>query len=309
MPKKTATSNGTVKNRVENYFEPDTFHTKPSGRRTKPEVPDAMKKGRTKDVPPEPDEEFTIEEVRMEVEPARFAEIRIAGTCPLMFNRPNPETIEKIKRKQEGEGRAKAPPRDPTREFLLAAHLISGEYSVDALPDNTYGIPGIALKKAILNASFRQGDEKNRKDNMGSFFVNGPYEGLVPLKATPPEMRTDVVKLRNGDLTPCYRPIFWPWECVFVVEYWHSLVTLKELTKWVQLAGQHGGIGSRRIENSGEKFGGFDLVSYRRLPAGFVPPYYKRTAPTPLPLPQGRREEKSTEEKPKKAKKAKKAKA
>jgi hypothetical protein len=251
-----------------------------SGRRTKPERPKRMKSA---DVPPSPhaqpgeeDTKLTVDELKMEVIPARFMSVHIVGQYPLLFNRPNEETIDKIAKKQQGEGRSKKDPRDPQREYVLACHLVKGSYKLDAMNTNKFGCPAIAIKKAMIRAGYEQGDEKNMKSNYGSFFVHGPYGGLVPIECPPPVLRRDVVVLKPaGTLTPCYRPEFWPWEMKFVVKYWHNLATYKELLKWLQLAGQHGGIGSRRIGNSGEQFGGFDLVSFRPLPADYQPTYHR----------------------------------
>jgi hypothetical protein len=273
-PKKKAPPDGKPVNRIEEYFEPATPHTKSSGRRTKPEVPGAMKKGKSKDLPPGP---VLLKDFEMEVVPPSWTVFHLIGTSPLFQNRPSPETITAITSKQAGEGKPKGGPRNPAMEFVLAAHIISGVYDPDKLGDCVFGISAAALKKTAVTASFRQGQEKNKVENMGTFFTHGPYEGLVELEGPPPRMRMDMVPTGSGKLTPCYRPLFWPWECKVTVKYWENLCTLKDLTMWFHLAGQHVGIGSRRIERSGEMFGSFKLgEKVVVLPSNYEPPFYHR---------------------------------
>jgi hypothetical protein len=272
---------------------------KKSGRRTKPERPESMKSG--PEVPPAPDDFwadddtfYSIEQLHMECQPPRYMSVRIVGLYPLLFNRPNEETIEGIIKKQKGEARDKKAPRNPDKEFCLACHVIKGRYSMEAMATNTFGCPAIAVKKAMLRASFNQGDEKNMKSNLGSFFVHGPYGGLLEINCPPPTLRRDVVVVRPaGTLTPCYRPEFWPWEIDLILKFWPNLVTHQELLKWLQLAGQHGGIGSRRISNSGEQFGGFDVTDWRALPKDFSPTYHRNSdAKEPRPARKAKEEAK-----------------
>lgn len=266
-------SGKTTRPKIEDYFEEAEHTSSHSDRCTKRSVPEAMRNGRSRDVAPEPTPVVIADE------PARYVEFTIEGESPLLFNAPNPVTVLKIEAKQQGIAMPKDGPRNPQREFLLAAHLLAGKYELEAIPDNKYGIPSISLKKAMLVASFRQGNEKNGKSNIGSFFVHGPFEGLIEIVGPPPTMRTDVVKTKQNLLTTCYRPEFFPWKATVVIKHWNNLCTVEDLTMWLHKAGQHVGLGSRRIENSGELFGGFKILTRCEKRSDYKPTYYRRKVP------------------------------
>lgn len=256
----------------------EKFHMKPNGRKTKTQKPDAMKT--SADVPL-PDIENAVMRAKCTLPLESFFRVTIVGRSPLLTNAPNPEVIDEIAKKQQGHGRVKKAPRSPEREFLLSAHLIHGKHKIESVPTNIYGYPAVGIKKSLLNSSYRQGDEKNKKANIGNFFVHGRYDGYAVIN-TPPEhppvMRADVVKTTSGTLTPVYRAQYFPWSITFDIMHWPELgPTMDELLQWVILAGRHVGIGSRRIENSGELFGGFVLDDkVEVLPADYEPVFLHR---------------------------------
>lgn len=274
-----------------------------SGRRSKAMLPASIKKPDGGHVPPAPDNSnFSVEQLKFAIVPHSWIVMEIEGTSPLQMSRPSERIIKAIELKQAGGGRVKAPPRVPDQEVMEACHVIKGgyDYAKDRT-QNIYGFPAVAFKKAVLRASFSQGDETNMKKNMGNFFIHGPYEGLVQLEGPPPERLDGVVATKEGILTPVYRPLFWPWSCKLIIKYWHNLVTVEQFAMWLHLAGQHCGIGCRRISNSGELWGAFDVKSFQRLSADYVPNYYRRKVELPADLKESTAAPaQAAEEKPKK---------
>lgn len=271
-----------------------------SSRRSKATLPASVKKPDGQDVPPAP-VEFTIEQLRMRVVPHQWFMMEVVGISPLQMSRPSERTIALIEAKQQGGGRVKAPPRIPEQEVMESCHVIKGGYDYKKDREtNIYGFPAIAFKKAVLRASMNQGDEANMAKNMGNFFVHGAYEGLVQLEGPPPERLDGVVATKEGILTPVYRPLFWPWSCKLLIKHWDNLVTIDQFAMWLHLAGQHCGIGCRRIAKSGEMWGAFDVQAFRRLPDDYVPNYFRRKVTLPADLKEIGQAQPATADKPKK---------
>jgi hypothetical protein len=220
----------------------------------------------------------------LDIEPIRFhwLEIEILGTTPLITNRFTDEALRQIEGNQGVQGagkKLKKPPREPEKEFVQAAHICKGKAEVSHLEKNIYGFPAVALKKAMANGNYRYGGAKDKVSQMGAFHVHGPWHGLIEiqnLKGDPciPEMGRDMIILpKGGTASLAYRPYFFPWKMNVHIRYCPTLMTKAEMIHALYIAGNCIGIGSWRIEKTGDK-GAFDIGGIKHHGESFQAPLY-----------------------------------
>ncbi len=171
--------------------------------------------------------------------------VTIKGETPLLVNRFSERSIESIEDKQQKKAKAPKSAREPEREFMDACHR---------LPDGAFAFPCAGIKKSLVAAGGRFGDEKMTRLR-GALNIMGD---LLPIIGPEPTMRTDTIRLQSGVTSIAYRPAFFPWALHVPVRYNASILEEAQILYLFQLAGFSIGIGAWRPENNGS-FGQFAL--------------------------------------------------
>lgn len=153
--------------------------------------------------------------------------------------------------------------KDPVEQFLRSLYT---------LDDGHYGLPAIAIKRAMVTActdltnvtkasairAFRIRGERGHT-HAGFCGLQTPMDLVRVLSPNPPHMREDAVRLsgvgRVADLR--YRPEFWPWAMQLDVDFNPDLIREDSLLKLLQHAGFCIGLAEFRQERGG------DLGSFR----------------------------------------------
>lgn len=171
--------------------------------------------------------------------------VGISGQTPLLTNRFGEKARQKIEDKQQKKAKGPKDARNPEEEFEDACHVIS---------KGVYGFPAVGIKKALVVAGGRFADEK-MTHLRGVINIMGD---LIEIKAKPPKMRSDTVRLANGVTSIAYRPMFMPWEMDIPVKFNASIIGEAQILNLFQIAGFSVGIGAWRPECNGT-FGTFTL--------------------------------------------------
>jgi hypothetical protein len=240
------------------------------------------------DVPDMNEDEIMVRGDLMNLQPIVFEwmQIELNGTSPLITNKFSEEALKAIEDKQTGGATGKKlqkPPRVPPQEWMNASHICEGRHHPDYADKNIYGIPAVALKKAMATGMYRYGDASNKVFTMGACSIHGPYRGLMRIENPDgsdciPEMGRDMVVLQGGKpvASLAYRPYFFPWKITVLVRYCASLITKEALIHGLYIAGNCIGIGSWRTEKGGG-MGCYDLGEMKSLGKDFKPPMFKTT--------------------------------
>lgn len=171
--------------------------------------------------------------------------VTVQGQTALLTNRFGEKSRQKIEDKQQKKAKGPREARNPEEEFMDACHLIS---------KGVYGFPAVGIKKALVVAGGRFADEK-MTHLRGVINIMGD---LIEIKAPPPKMRTDTVRLQGGVTSIAYRPMFLPWEMEIPVVYNSSIIGQAQILNLFQIAGFAVGFGAWRPECNGV-FGQFTL--------------------------------------------------
>lgn len=171
--------------------------------------------------------------------------VGIVGQTALLTNRFGEKARQKIEDKQQKKAKGAKEARNPQEEFEDAAHMID---------DKTYGFPAVGIKKALVVAGGRFADEK-MTHLRGVINIMGD---LIEIKAKPPKMRSDTVRLANGVTSIAYRPMFMPWAMNVPVKFNASIIGEAQILNLFQIAGFSVGLGAWRPECNGT-FGTFML--------------------------------------------------
>lgn len=171
--------------------------------------------------------------------------VGIIGQTALLTNRFGEKARQKIEDKQQKKAKGAKEARNPEEEFQDAAHMIDAK---------TYGFPAVGIKKALVVAGGRFADEK-MTHLRGVINIMGD---LIEIKAKPPKMRSDTVRLANGVTSIAYRPMFMPWAMDIPVKFNSSIIGEAQILNLFQIAGFSVGLGAWRPECNGT-FGTFTL--------------------------------------------------
>lgn len=171
--------------------------------------------------------------------------VGIVGSTALLTNRFGEKARQKIEDKQQKKAKGAKEARKPEEEFEDACHMIDKK---------TYGFPAVGIKKALVVAGGRFADEK-MTHLRGVINVMGD---LIEIKAKPPKMRSDTVRLANGVTSIAYRPMFLPWAMEIPVRFNASIIGEAQILNLFQIAGFAVGLGAWRPECNGT-FGTFEL--------------------------------------------------
>lgn len=172
--------------------------------------------------------------------------VGVKGLTPLLTNRFGEKARQKIEDKQQKKAKGAKEARVPEEEFMDACHRIA---------DGVYGFPAVGIKKALVVAGGRFADEK-MTHLRGVINIMGD---LIEIKAQPPKMRSDTVRLQGGVTSIAYRPEFFPWEMEIPLKFNASIISAAQILNLFQIAGFAVGFGAWRPECNGV-FGQFTLM-------------------------------------------------
>jgi len=184
-------------------------------------------------------------------------EAQIVGLTPLICHRYSEANMQAMEAAQQGAAKTKKPPREPEREFQDAQYR---------LPDGGHGFPAIGIKKAMVLAGQRFGDEKGT-ELYGALTI--PGELLPVVSPHPPRMRTDRVVLSGPSRTAslAYRPEYWPWTITVPIAFNATFISLDQVINLLSMAGFAVGIGDWRVDKKGN-FGTWEVGDVRELQYG-----------------------------------------
>jgi len=188
-----------------------------------------------------------------------IVEIPLIGETPLIMQRWSEKAKELMLGKQQSSARTKKAPKDPQADYEAAFYR---------LEDGTPGMPATAFKAAIGSAA-RFFDGVTMVSLKTAIFVKGSgSEQLVPIIGDV-RMREDTPRNANGVADLRYRPEFWPWSCVLLVEYLPSMLDKDSVWNLVDASGRCG-IGSWRPSSPKSMSGTFGQyrVDFDRLVGG-----------------------------------------
>lgn len=173
----------------------------------------------------------------------------IRGTTPLIVHAWSEKAIRMIEDKQQKKGTTgQRAAKDPQAEY-------EGCFYRDE--EGRSCIPARAVKKAIVSAATSLNDIRNfskTKLRQGLFVLGD----LLPLKASKPRMRTDMVRVQgNADVR--YRPEFEKWEVDLVIEYNAAVFSPEQIVNLLNVAGFAVGLCENRPEKDGSN-GRFEVV-------------------------------------------------
>ncbi len=186
------------------------------------------------------DETINVKEVLF-----KTALLTIEGKSPLMSNKFKNQSFIQMQNKQNGKiknaGKKGREVRNPEQEFKESLHVIDGKKEI-------YGIPSIAIKKAMVKTAGRLYGEV-MTELRASFSI--PQE-LLEIRGPKPVMdeRIGYIGGRNKVANPVYRARFDKWEIDVPIRY-ISTTSLERLVNYLHTAGQTLGIMSYRLENDG----------------------------------------------------------
>lgn len=192
----------------------------------------------------------------------------IVGTSPLICHAWSKKAKDEMLQKQVKALKAAKPARDPEQEF------IDSLYEMGEPGEGVFGIPAIAIKKALLSVAHK---DKGIPATLvkRSLWISAKYVSTRPAMAAAicdmpllrlwgadPVMREDAVKIGSGlrkTAMLAYRAQFWPWAVRVNGRINASVLNTDILSFLIEEAGAATGICDWRNEKDGP-FGSFRLA-------------------------------------------------
>jgi hypothetical protein len=174
----------------------------------------------------------------------------IVGTTSLIQHAWSEKAIRQMAEKQAGKKTKNRQARNPKKEYKDAMHLTK---------QGKHAIPGMAFKNAMIFAAHKDiGIEKTllRK----AMYLICDDEGLLPITATKPALREDMVRVGMGSADIRYRPEFKKWKVKITMIIDADLLQVEDVLNLVDRAGFGSGIGEMRPQKGGD-YGRFKLDS------------------------------------------------
>jgi hypothetical protein len=172
----------------------------------------------------------------------------IRGTSPLITHQWSEKAKREMREKQAGKKTKNRDARNPDAEVESAAYRTA---------NGEFGIPGLALKAAIIGAAHKDLGIERTLVRKALFLVTNDPNKIIQLDALPPTKREDMVRVGMGtDLR--YRPQWDEWAVTVEFEVDGDLLTPDDVATLVDRAGFGVGIGEWRPEKGGE-FGRFEI--------------------------------------------------
>ncbi len=175
-----------------------------------------------------------------------MAKLTLVGDSPLLVNRFDEKSKREMEEKANKKARLKKEYGTPEEQMQSTLYPMMGQKGV-------YGIPASGVKNCAVSAC-RFIDGVPMTIARGAFQVIDDIGGLLPLKASKPEIDARIVRVGNfGNKKPCtrYRARFDKWELSFVVKYNSSVISAEQLLNLYQHAGFAVGLCEYRPEKSG----------------------------------------------------------
>lgn len=187
--------------------------------------------------------------------------VPIVGTSPVITHRFSEKARKQMLDNMQGRKAPKVP-KDPDAEYQAAMYR---------LDDGGYGIPALAFKQAIVDASRFYGKNVSMVILRMAVFVKGVFpeaggQALIPIDGEP-HMREDVTTVGMGGHDLRYRPEFSEWSAVLPITFVSSMLTADSVLSLIQAAGMGVGVGEWRPERSGD-FGTFAIDETREITRG-----------------------------------------
>ena len=177
--------------------------------------------------------------------------VHIVGDAPLVVHAWTEKAMKMILQKQMMEAMPAKEAKDPWMDYVDSMHWLTPKPDSPTAKDIAkarFGFPIIAFKAAAVSAcSFVDGITKVLA--RGAFHLNGPF---VEIKCDGgPVMRTDMVRLPNGNADIRHRGEFTNWSADLMIRYSTKTISAEQIINLFNHAGFHIGIGEHRIERDG----------------------------------------------------------
>lgn len=173
----------------------------------------------------------------------------IVGTSPLVTHKWSEKAKREMREKQGGKKTRSREARDPAAEAKAATYVTD---------DGDYGIPAMALKKAIVGAAHKDIGIEKTLVRKALFLMCDDSNMVIKISSDPPIVREDQVRVGAGSADMRYRPEFRNWSCRVDLEVDAELLTDEDILSLVDRAGFGVGICEMRPEKGGE-FGRFSI--------------------------------------------------
>ena len=179
-----------------------------------------------------------------------YMSFTIRGTSPLITHNWDEKSKEMMRQKQQDNKKSKLrEKRDPERECMAAA------YRTD---DGQFGIPGLALKNAIVTAAHKDIGIERTLVRKALFLRTSDSNKVLAMTCGEPVMREDMVRVGMGSADLRYRPMWSEWAVDVEFEVDMDLLQEPDVITLVDRAGFGVGICEWRPEKDGE-FGRFEI--------------------------------------------------
>jgi len=175
--------------------------------------------------------------------------ITIVGLSPLIQHAWSAKAKKMLDHTTEKPKKAaKKPPIVPEDEFEGALYRTE---------DGDYGVPAMAIKKAITEATHHDIGLAKTLVRKAVFIVCSDANGCLPLQCDPPRMREDLVRIGTKKTAQIrYRPEFINWAVMVPMKIDTGLISVEEVVNMLNRAGFGVGIGEWRPQHNGD-FGRF----------------------------------------------------
>jgi hypothetical protein len=175
--------------------------------------------------------------------------LRITGISPLIQHRWGNKAKEMMRQKHAGKKTRTRDIRDPEAEGREAMYLTD---------DGKPGVPGMAIKRAIIAAAHKDIGIEKTLVKKSIFLVCNDSKKVIPMDCDDPVIVEDPVIVGVGSADLRYRPYFHRWsvDLTFVTD--SELLQLNDLLNLIDRAGFGVGIGEWRPETGGE-YGRFEV--------------------------------------------------
>lgn len=194
---------------------------------------------------------FVVSKEKLSLKPISkvFMHFTIKGTSPLITHKWSEKAKAQMRDKHGGKKTKNRDIRVPQEEFEAAIYRTK---------DGQQGIPGMALKTAIIDAAHKDLGIEKTLVRKALFLVTDDPEKVLPLTAGDPVMREDAVGVGMNGTDLRYRPMWEEWSVDVVFEIDSELLTAEDVVTLVNRAGFGVGICEWRPEKNGE-FGRFEI--------------------------------------------------
>ena len=177
---------------------------------------------------------------------------RIVSTAPLIQQQFSAKKRDDLlaEHMQTGKSTKRRAPKNPPALFLDALHIIGPrptDMEDETLRNARYGMPSIALKKALERAAKTCGGVMT--DTRTAVFVQTASDDHYLFEIHPdsiPTLRTDATRNASGVIDIRVRPEFKSWTADIEIEYNARVLSAERLVTYLAVAGRTNGLGEMR---------------------------------------------------------------